>query len=252
MTVVLLYHDVVPAADRDRVGFPGRSAARYKLSPELFEAHLEAVAATRAVVGLVAADRTRPAAAFSFDDAGASALTVAAALEARGWLGHFFVPTAFVGRPGFLDRGQLRELAARGHAVGSHSHTHPPYMRKLRTERLVDEWRRSREVLADVLGAEPHLASIPGGSLSDAVVESAALAGYRVLMTSEPTTRVAFRGPLMVVGRFGIWDTTPAARAAAYVSAVRSARVRTWLAWNGKKLAKQTSTHLYERLRQVR
>ena len=252
MTVVLLYHDVVAAADRDRVGFPGRPAARYKLAPELFEAHLDAVAAAGAAVGLVVADHAPPTAGFSFDDGGASALAVAAALEARGWLGHFFVPTGYVGRPGFLDPGQVRELAARGHIVGSHSHTHPAYMRKLPAERLVDEWSRSRELLADILGAEPEAASVPGGSLSRAVVESAAEVGYRILMTSEPTTRIAFDGPLMVVGRFGIWDTTPASRAAAYVRAARAARLGTWLAWNGKKVAKRASSPLYERLREAR
>jgi peptidoglycan/xylan/chitin deacetylase (PgdA/CDA1 family) len=252
VTVVLLYHDVVVAADRDRVGFPGRPAARYKLEPHIFEGHLDAIAGTGAAVGVVSVDGIPPAATLSFDDAGASALAVAAAVEARGWRAHFFVPTARLGTAGFLDRGEVRELANRGHAIGSHSHTHPAYMGRLSAARVVDEWRRSREILAQVLGAEPQIASIPGGSLSRTVVEGAAEAGYRILMTSEPTMRVSHAGPLLLIGRFAIWDTTPAARAAAYVEAVRGARLRLWLEWNGKKLAKRASAPLYERLRQVR
>jgi peptidoglycan/xylan/chitin deacetylase (PgdA/CDA1 family) len=252
VTVVLLYHDVVAAADRDRVGFRGRPAARYKLEPHVFEAHLDAIAGTGAAVGVVSVDGTPPAAALSFDDAGGSALAVAAAVEARGWRAHFFVPTAHVGTAGFLDRSEVRELADRGHAVGSHSHTHPAYMGKLPAVRALDEWRRSREVLAEVLGAEPQIASIPGGSLSHTVVETAAEAGYGILMTSEPTMRVARAGPLLLVGRFGIWDTTPAARAAAYVQCDRGPRLRLWLEWNGKKLAKRASSPLYERIRHVR
>ncbi len=251
MTVVLLYHDVVDSSDRAASGFPGPAAARYKLAPGLFEAHLDAIAASGVTVGLVTVGASPPA-ALSFDDAGASALAAAAAVEARGWRAHFFVPTARVGTPGFSDEGAVRELAARGHQVGSHSHTHPAYMGTLPRARVLDEWARSRSVLAEILGQEPEVASVPGGSLSPAVVECAAEAGYRILMTSEPTIRVALSGPLLVVGRFGIWDTTPADRAAAYVRAARGARARLWFEWNAKKLAKRTNSSLYERLRHMR
>ena len=44
----LMYHDIAARAQRDAVGFPGPLAARYKLEPEAFEAHLDALAATGA------------------------------------------------------------------------------------------------------------------------------------------------------------------------------------------------------------
>jgi peptidoglycan/xylan/chitin deacetylase (PgdA/CDA1 family) len=251
VTVVLLYHDVVDPSERALSGFRGAPADRYKLAPPLFEEHLDAIAASGVTVGLVSVGAS-PHAALSFDDAGASALAAAAAVEARGWRAHFFVPTAHMGTPGFLDEGSVRELVAKGHKVGSHSHTHPAYMGTLPRARVLDEWIRSRSILTNILGEEPDVASVPGGSLSPTVVECAAEAGYRILMTSEPTIRIARSGPLLVVGRFGIWDTTPAARAAAYVRAAPSARLRLWFEWNAKKLAKRTNSSLYERLRQVR
>jgi len=42
----LVYHDIAPREGRDEVGFPGPLAARYKLEPQDFEAHLDALAAS--------------------------------------------------------------------------------------------------------------------------------------------------------------------------------------------------------------
>src|SRR5947209_1715010 len=189
MTVTLLYHDVAAPAEADSVGFPGPRAARYKLRPEAFEAHLDAVAATGAAVSLPALDHAPPAVSISFDDGGASAPRAAEALERRGWRGHFFVTTERIGTDGFMTADQVRELAQRGHLVGSHSHTHPAYMGRLSRAELEREWRTSRDVLAELLGAPPWSASVPGGSLSSDLIEAAAQAGYGLLWTSEPTTR---------------------------------------------------------------
>lgn len=249
MTYVLLYHDIAFPAQRDTVGFPGGAAGRYKLTPELFEAHLDAIEATGVEVGLVEPGGLGPAAALSFDDAGASALSAADRVEERGWRAHFFVPTAYIGTAGFLGPEALRDLANRGHAVGSHSHTHPAYLGRLPQAKVIEEWQRSRVVLGEVLGRDPPTASVPGGSLSRTVVECAAQAGYRILMTSEPTSRVSRRDGLECVGRYAIWATTSAERAAAYVRGARLPRAQLWLGWNAKKLAKRVDSPLYERLR---
>ena len=39
----LMYHDVVAAGAEDSSGFPGRDAALYKVTPEMFAAHLDAI-----------------------------------------------------------------------------------------------------------------------------------------------------------------------------------------------------------------
>jgi peptidoglycan/xylan/chitin deacetylase (PgdA/CDA1 family) len=252
MTYVLLYHDIATPADRDAVGFPGSAAARYKLEPALFEAHLEAIARTGVEVGLVDSGGTFPAAALSFDDAGASALSAADRVEARGWRGHFFVPTAKIGEPGFLGPEELRELAARGHAIGSHSHTHPAYMGRLPRAEVLEEWSRSREVLGELLGEAPAIASVPGGSLSSTVVECVRACGYSLLMTSEPSSRVSRADGLSCIGRYGIWATTTPERAASYVRGATIPRARLWLSWNAKKLAKRIDPGLYERARGAR
>lgn len=247
----LMYHDIVPLARREAVGFPGPLAGRYKLEPRVFEAHLDALAATGLQIGTLDADGSPPEVLLSFDDGGSSALVAADALERRGWKGQFFITTDRLGTPGFLSVEQLRELAQRGHLIGGHSHTHPTYMGKLTSEELDREWTRSRILLEEILGEPPRTASVPGGFLSKAVIASAAAAGYELLFTSEPTAR-AVRREISVRGRYTIWSSTPASVAAAYARGERLACGRLWLEWNAKKLAKRISPSAYQAMRRVR
>jgi peptidoglycan/xylan/chitin deacetylase (PgdA/CDA1 family) len=256
LTFALIYHDLAAPAERDSVGFPGPVAGRYKLDPGDFERHLDAIAATGASVGLWApgerAGGAERRAVLTFDDGGGSALVAADALERRGWRGHFFVTTGRVGTGGFLDADGVRALAERGHSVGGHSHSHPTYFGRLPRGEQLDEWRRSREALGELLGTEPAGASVPGGFFTPAVAETAAEAGYEWLMTSEPESRVRSGWGLPVLGRYTIWATTPAARAAAYARGARLARGRLWLEWNAKQRAKRISPRAFEALRRVR
>src|ERR1700676_2205850 len=71
----LMYHDVVPAGGEDTSGFAGRDAALYKVTPELFDAHLRAI--QQSLPDL----RNSRDLIFTFDDGGVSALGVADALE---------------------------------------------------------------------------------------------------------------------------------------------------------------------------
>jgi peptidoglycan/xylan/chitin deacetylase (PgdA/CDA1 family) len=250
----LMYHDIAPAGRRETVGFPGPLAARYKLTPEAFAAHLDALTATGLRVSpLDAAPSSEPAPelVLSFDDGGASALLAAEALERHGWRGQFFVTTARIDTSGFLSREELRELAGRGHVIGGHSHTHPTYMGRLTRAELDHEWRSSYALLAEILGEPPRTASVPGGYLSNDVIDAAAGAGYELLFTSEPTARVTHR-EIPARGRYTIWDTTPANTAAAYARGERLACGRLWFEWNAKKLAKRTSPSVYQALRRVR
>ena len=246
MTVALIYHDVAPVSREDEYGFPGPVAARYKLDPGRFEEHLDAIAAAGPRVGLI---EDGPQAALTFDDGGASALHAADALERRGWRGHFFITTGRVGTPGFLTAQEVRELADRGHVVGSHSHSHPTYMGTLGVAELAEEWRVSREALTDILGAAPDTAAVPGGFLSGDVIAQAARAGYRRLLTSQPTTRTARHDGMLVHGRFTIWAATSPRRAAAYARGDRRALLGLWIAWQAKTAPKRVSPRAYEALR---
>jgi peptidoglycan/xylan/chitin deacetylase (PgdA/CDA1 family) len=246
MTVALIYHDVASASEQDDCGFPGPVAARYKLEPERFEAHLDAIAATGVSVGLI---DDGPQAALTFDDGGAGALRAARALERRGWRGQFFVTTGRIGTQGFLTAAQIRALVDHGHAVGSHSHSHPTYMGALSATQIAQEWRSSRDALTEILGRPPTSAAVPGGFLSGDVIAEAARAGYRLLLTSQPTAKPSYHNGMRVHGRFTIWAATKPARAAAYARGNPLARTSLWIAWQTKTAPKRLSPRAYEALR---
>lgn len=161
----LMYHDIAKPAEREAIGFPGPLAARYKLEPGAFEAHLDALAATGlAPAPLRSGGDPAPPATITFDDGGASAPAAAKALERRGWLGQFFITTSRIDTPGFASSEDLRELARRGHELGSHSHMHPTYMGRLTRAELDEEWTRSRELLGELLGAPRERPRCPAAS----------------------------------------------------------------------------------------
>jgi peptidoglycan/xylan/chitin deacetylase (PgdA/CDA1 family) len=252
MTVGLIYHDVAAPSEQESVGFPGSLAGRYRLTPDHFEVHLAAIDAQARGVGLVLPGARRPQVALTFDDGGSSAMSIAGMLERHGWRGHFFVTTGCIDRTGFLTTAGVRELSECGHEVGSHAHTHPTYMGKLGRDELRREWSLSREVLGEVLGRPPATAAVPGGFVSPIVIEEAARAGYRVLVTSEPLRRERRHGDMTVMGRYTIWASTPARTAAAYARGSLTAGGRLWLEWNTKGVAKRISPRAYDALRRLR
>ena len=250
MTFALLYHDL--AEHRGDATGDSPLPDRYTVALADFREHLAAIASTGTEVGLIRPGAPAPAVALTFDDGGDSALAAADELERHGWRGHFFVTTDRLERPGFLTAAGVAELVARGHDVGSHSHTHPTYMGRLSRTQLELEWQRSRDILSAVIGVAPGSASVPGGYLSDAVIETAAAAGFRLLMTSDPTSTPIQRGEMTVLGRYSIRATTSTEQAVRYASGDRRARARLVVEWRAKQLAKRVSPRLFEAARRRR
>jgi peptidoglycan/xylan/chitin deacetylase (PgdA/CDA1 family) len=211
----LMYHEVTDAPTAS--GFQRPGAFAYKHPTAAFEEHLRGIAAAGTAPSLVFdVDFTRPGRhlLLTFDDGGRSALTAAEILGRYGWKGHFFIVTSLIGSPAFLDAAGIRALRAAGHVVGSHSHTHPNIFRAQPRQRMVEEWRTSSDILAQLLGEPCLTASVPGGDISPQVLESANGAGLRYLFTSEPWLAPRRVGECWVLGRYSVKTTTPAARVA--------------------------------------
>ncbi len=250
-----MYHDVVAAGAQQTSGFTGVAADVYKLDVARFREHLDAIArVTDGPVGLasdpLAWNRTRPV-FLTFDDGGVSAYTVIAAeLERRGWRGHFFVSTDYIGRPGFLTAGQIRALRARGHEIGSHTCSHPRKISRCAWEDILREWSESVRILSRLIGAPVTAASVPGGFYSARVARGAAAAGIRVLFNSEPTSRVRHVHGCAVLGRCFVQRHTDAATAAAFAGASLAPRLRQAFLWKAKRLAKAAGGEAWFNFRQ--
>ena len=247
----LMYHDVVDAGSEDTSGFPGRDAALYKITPELFAEHLDTIKASVSPPP----DRPdlpgQPGALFTFDDGGASAMRAAELLEARGLAGYFLITTNYIGTRGFVTERDIRELARRGHIVGSHSCSHPLRMGRCSWTQLMEEWTHSRARLGDILGVEVNVASVPGGDFTPQVAEAAARAGITTLFTSEPTPERRHAFGLTLVGRYAIQTWTDAATAAALAAGDWLPCARQVLVWNAKKVSKRVGGDRYLQLRKL-
>jgi len=188
----LMYHDIVTKTDKSS-GFQNDSAFQYKVEEGLFEEQVKTLQGKEVT--------------FSFDDGGVSFITKAVPiLEKYGRKGVFFISTKYIDTPGFLSKEQVKELADRGHIVGSHSHTHPEIFTKLSKYEICEEWKKSFEVLSGILGRNDMPLSIPNGYASKVIMEEAIRAGYTDIYTSEPTTKIHQFQNHNVIGRYVVHD----------------------------------------------
>jgi hypothetical protein len=250
----LMYHDLVEAGNEDTSGFPGRDAALYKIPPDTFAAHLDAIQRSRSAPPALSAPPAPPglsAPVITFDDGGQSAMTAADVLEARGLIGHFFVTTNYIGTRGFLTEGEIRTLARRGHVIGSHSRSHPLRMGHCSWPQLLDEWSDSCSILSEIIGRGVCDASVPGGDFAPQVAEAAAKAGITRLFTSEPTRDTRYEFGLTLAGRFAIQRWTSADTAAALAAGDWLPCARQAIVWSAKKVTKRVGGTRYLQIRKL-
>jgi peptidoglycan/xylan/chitin deacetylase (PgdA/CDA1 family) len=237
----IMYHDVVENGNYAASGFPGEGADIYKLGRKEFARQLEAIRAAGGGEVLL-----------TFDDGGVSAYDpIAGMLEQYGWRGYFFITTDWIGRPGFLNAEQIRELDQRGHVIGSHSCSHPTRMAREPWERLVAEWKGSTDRLATIIGHRVTVASVPGGYYSRRVAMAAAEAGIETLFTSEPTAAMHTVNGCRVLGRYVIMQGMGPEWAAGFATGKLVPRLRQALLWNAKRAAKAVGGGAYLRVREA-
>lgn len=256
--ISIMYHDVVARAEADASGFPGADAALYKLEPEKFEEHLSAIAEARgdattvSIFQVLSGTAGKTPLMLTFDDGGRSAATlIADSLERRGWRGHFFITTSYIGTESFMSREQVLDLHKRGHIIGSHSSTHPARMSYCSPEEMMREWKESLDVLSDILGERVRVASVPGGFYSRRVAETAARSGIKALFTSEPTMRCSMVDDCLVLGRYGIQNWMTAQVAAAIAVGHITPRLKQSLLWKAKKVTKALGGESYLKMRKA-
>jgi peptidoglycan/xylan/chitin deacetylase (PgdA/CDA1 family) len=251
--ISLLFHDVYETSP-DESGFLSAAANRYKLPLADFDAQLEGVARVRNDAPMVVnpsgeSKAQDPPYAITVDDGGVSYFTIIAGrLEQRGWRGHCFVSTDFVGQRGFLTAEQICDLDARGHVIGSHSASHPARFSSLAYDEMVREWTQSREALEQILGHDVEVGSVPGGYFSPMVARAAGEAGLRVLFTSEPVTSIQPGPDCQLIGRFTIRRGDSADAAQRLVVPAPWARSTAWISWNAKGLVKPLLGPSYRRI----
>ena len=178
----LIYHAVVV----------GEVSNSYEVTREQFRAHVEAAASGSY------------ASRFTFDDGHISHFEQARPLlNEAGVHGVFFIVPTWLGKPGYMEAAHVRQLAAEGHEIGSHSLTHP-MLPSCSPEQLHQELEGSRKHLEDATGSPVGSLSFPGGRYNRRVLEACTAAGYSRVFTSEPTVGITRVGEMEMVGRINI------------------------------------------------
>ena len=183
---ILMYHGI-KHSHADQIP-PGWSP-RHAIDAASFAAQMDLVTRSELrTVHLADLDRPLPSPrslVITFDDGHCSDYIIAAPeLKQRGLLGTFFITWSFLGRPGYLDRKQVRELCAQSFEIGSHGLTH----KRLAEIGPAELWRESldsKHRIEDLIGEQVTSFAIPSGSYSDSVLQALWAAGYRRIMTSD-------------------------------------------------------------------
>src|SRR5262249_55799319 len=146
---VFCLHDIVP---HERLAEVGATHRPYALSPAEFRAHLMAasgVGRSTITAGQIPGELAARFFCLTFDDGCASDYSEAfpALLELRMRATFFVVPT-MVGTAGYVSWPELREMAAAGMEIGSHSLTHP-FLHELDAAGVRREFGESKRILED-------------------------------------------------------------------------------------------------------
>lgn len=229
--VILMYHRLGSGRLAERE--PGEHL--YAVSPADFEAQLD-VAATAdcSIVSLdaactagTAAVQPRNPVAITFDDGNASDHSVAlAALVRRRLPAAFFITPRWVGRPGFMDWPQIRELAAAGMTVGAHGLEHVS-LSSLSLEDLRKQLGEARREIEARLSQAPDWLALPGGFGGRREVEVARDVGFRNVLGSVP--RLARPGSDEPIPRFSVRHGQSLASFQALIEQRRPVILKYWL-----------------------
>jgi peptidoglycan/xylan/chitin deacetylase (PgdA/CDA1 family) len=148
-----MYHDVPARAPFDRFAVPNHR----------FVAHLDVLDALR--LRVVPVEEAAPGrVGLTFDDGYAAHYAeVFPLLVARGMRATFFVTTGWVGKRGFVTWEQLREMAAAGMSIQSHTANHPLLSESSHAD-VVRELVTSRERIEAEIGQPCGAVALPGGA----------------------------------------------------------------------------------------
>ena len=196
--ITFLYHEATDEPSSS--GFQRTSAIPYKHSIEEFKLNIDVIEANSLKFNTINEIESN-CTLLTFDDGGKSALTIANYLDKKKIKGHFFITTALIGDPCFLNEREIVDLHNRGHIIGSHSHNHPNVFNSLSKEQMLYEWTKSKSVLEGIIGDEIKCCSIPGGDSSKETIETAISCGYRIIFDSEPVLNIRKCGKALIIGR---------------------------------------------------
>lgn len=251
-TPFLMYHELERAGRALCSTDPGY--VRYVVAEDTFRTQMTRIA-NRAMRGVSVSQwidqpvSTATRVVITFDDGCETDLIAAVPiLREHGFGATCYLTVDFLERPGFLSHGQVRELAATGVEIGSHSMTHP-FLSDIDDAALRREVVESKQRLEQISGTRVRSFSAPGGRHDHRLLPLAREAGYDSVTTSMAAQNPNAR-PAGLLGRTAIMQDTSMAQFDAALSGddLASRRSRDRMLGAAKSLL---GNRLYEKLRFV-
>ncbi|HVM30893.1 MAG TPA: polysaccharide deacetylase family protein [Candidatus Limnocylindrales bacterium] len=133
----------------------------------------------------------------TIDDSALFGYTQAAPiLEKLGMRGTYFVVVGLAGQSNALSFNHMRQLVARGHAVGNHSMTHLDLVGRTQAQ-LDREVEQAQQKLAQELGYRPRTFAYPNGTHDANARQRAGQSGFELAFTADPTFTISSAKPLV-------------------------------------------------------
>jgi peptidoglycan/xylan/chitin deacetylase (PgdA/CDA1 family) len=105
-------------------------------------------------------------------------------LQEYGLKATFFIATDLIGKAFYMTWGDIKEMAASGMSIQSHTVTHGP-LAHMGGERVLFELSESKRVIEERLGQEVRHLSLPHGSMNGLTWSIAKEVGYKSICTSD-------------------------------------------------------------------
>jgi len=183
--------------------------SRYYVPPDKFEAYLKLLhdwgyttITTSALIQAITQGVSLPPRPLliTFDDGNEDNYTNAfPIMQKYGFTGVLYIVVQFMNQPNYLTTSQIKEMAAAGWEVGSHSETHRDLITS--TDTLRYEIVQSRQDLEDRLGVPILTFAYPFGDENSAAGDYVHFAGYIAAMGASGFTWDQGKGNLYVLQR---------------------------------------------------
>ena len=194
--VFLMYHELELAGRKLCQSEPGY--VRYILPVDTFRSQMAWIKES-VWRGLNVAEALHypagPSVCITFDDGCETDLIAAApVLREFGCNATFYLTAGFLGTPGYLNAGQVRDLDAQGFQIGCHSMTHP-YLSDLSEPELKREVVDAKLELEQIVGHAIEHFSCPGGRYDLRTLQMAHQAGFASVANSRFCANSATTNP---------------------------------------------------------
>lgn len=136
----------------------------------------------------------------TFDDGNLDNYTNAFPIMKKyGFTGVLYIVVNYIGQPNYMNVNQIKEMAAAGWEVGSHSETHNSLIAN--PDNMRTEIVQSRKDLEDRLGVPILTFAYPFGDVNGAAVDYVHFAGYIAAMGASGFTADQWKSNLFVLQR---------------------------------------------------